>query len=307
VTDEIVRVETKHRVLREDMFDPARWAVHRAADADANAELFKQDRRRSPMLTLLRVKGEALHPERYDLLKLARIKRTLSNRFWSALYQQNPVPDDGSFFTRDLFKRAHLPDKNACNVFMTWDFAIKEKQHNDYTVGWRRLPGRATISCTMRTWSGSRAAMRSSSWRRSSRSSRSTGRTTMRIGFEDGQIFSSIEALCEAHARRALFVPYELLTPVTDKQVRAAPLAGAHAAGALELQRQSRVVPGRAGRDAALSERNTRRHRGPEGVDGAADREVRTAPKGRAEIAEVVEGQDSARRDWRGGISHMTG
>ena len=44
---------------------------------------------------LYRKQGEALHPERYSLEALARIQRAVGPRDWSALYQQNPVADDG--------------------------------------------------------------------------------------------------------------------------------------------------------------------------------------------------------------------
>jgi hypothetical protein len=90
---------------------------------------------------LLRSKGEALHPERYDLNKLNRI-RALNRkndggdgRWWSALYQQNPVPDDGGYFMKAQFKRSPLPHVSRANVYMAWDFAISEKKQNDYTVG----------------------------------------------------------------------------------------------------------------------------------------------------------------------------
>lgn len=58
---------------------------------------------------LLRKKGECLHRERYDEDALKRIKNTLPTRWWSALYQQNPVPDDGGYFTKDQFQRRTLP------------------------------------------------------------------------------------------------------------------------------------------------------------------------------------------------------
>jgi hypothetical protein len=45
-----------------------------------------------------RRKGEALHPARYPLDALRRIKRAIGDRDWSALYQQKPVADDGDFF-----------------------------------------------------------------------------------------------------------------------------------------------------------------------------------------------------------------
>ena len=85
--------------------------------------------------SLLRLKGEALHPARYDVEKLLQIKRTISPRFWSALYQQNPVPDDGAYFLKEHFRHAALPHITRSNVFIAWDFAISEKKQNDYTVG----------------------------------------------------------------------------------------------------------------------------------------------------------------------------
>ncbi len=47
--------------------------------------------------------GEPLWPERYDLEALERIKAAIGPRDWSALYQQQPSPDDGDFFKRDWF------------------------------------------------------------------------------------------------------------------------------------------------------------------------------------------------------------
>ena len=86
-------------------------------------------------LRYLRSKGDPLHEERYDAHKLHRIKKTLASRFWSALYQQNPVPDDGMYFTKDQFRRRALPSTRESNVVIAFDFAISEKQSNDYTVG----------------------------------------------------------------------------------------------------------------------------------------------------------------------------
>jgi hypothetical protein len=42
--------------------------------------------------------GEALWPEKFDAYALERIKRNTSAQDWSALYQQEPTPDEGSFF-----------------------------------------------------------------------------------------------------------------------------------------------------------------------------------------------------------------
>ncbi len=71
-------------------------------------------------LKLLRKVGDPLHPARH----------------WSALYQQNPVPDEGLFFTKDMFRYVPTrPDHRDMYVFVTWDLAVGQKQSNDWTVG----------------------------------------------------------------------------------------------------------------------------------------------------------------------------
>lgn len=85
---------------------------------------------------LLRRKGQALHPARFNETLLSKYKRTLQPRAWSALYQQSPTPDEGMFFTKDMFRfRPHLPDHREMTKFVAWDLAVGMKAHNDYTVG----------------------------------------------------------------------------------------------------------------------------------------------------------------------------
>lgn len=87
-------------------------------------------------LRLLRRKGEALHPERYPLRELMKIKHNTSSSIWNALYQQNPTPEDGDFFQKgDLRYRWLDPAyRPLCRIFMTVDYAIGKKQRNDFTV-----------------------------------------------------------------------------------------------------------------------------------------------------------------------------
>lgn len=81
-----------------------------------------------------RKKGEALHPERYDESALARIKKAVGPRVWNALYQQNPVPDEGAYFTKSML-RFYDTAPELLEVYNTWDLAIGQKQQNDWTVG----------------------------------------------------------------------------------------------------------------------------------------------------------------------------
>lgn len=87
---------------------------------------------------LYRKAGEALHPARYPIEALHRIHKTIGDRDYAALYQQNPVPDDGGEFTKDMIKfytRSELPDIESMNFYTAWDLAIGQKEVNDRTVG----------------------------------------------------------------------------------------------------------------------------------------------------------------------------
>jgi predicted phage terminase large subunit-like protein len=77
--------------------------------------------------------GEALWPERFSLRDLERIKANMFGRDWSALYQQNPVPEEGEFFQPD-----NMPVKDAPDVMgrvRAWDLA--SSRGGDWTVGLR--------------------------------------------------------------------------------------------------------------------------------------------------------------------------
>ncbi len=48
--------------------------------------------------------GEALHPERWSVEELMRLKNTLSPREWSCLFQQDPTPEDGNFILKEYLR-----------------------------------------------------------------------------------------------------------------------------------------------------------------------------------------------------------
>jgi len=83
-----------------------------------------------------RKKGEALHPARYDVAAYGRIKANMAPRDWEALYQQNPVPEDGEYFKRKdivFYEKDALPP--TLRYYAAWDLAIGIKESNDYSVG----------------------------------------------------------------------------------------------------------------------------------------------------------------------------
>lgn len=82
-------------------------------------------------LPALHPKRGALWPEWYNEEALERIKATIGPREWSALYQQQPQPDEGTFFKREWFDEwEELPE---CRYYMTSDYAVTDGG-GDYTV-----------------------------------------------------------------------------------------------------------------------------------------------------------------------------
>lgn len=212
-TDEIVRLSHNF-----DVSDPHEKlsAMARAASLGENVSQF----------TFLRGKGGALHPQRYDERKLKAIRKTIPNRFWAALYQQNPVPDDGAYFTKEHFRTAALPNLKRANVFIAWDFAISEKKQNDYTVGVVGLQDENDVlhvAEIVRFKSGDGLFIADAilslckKWYSPS----------LVVGFEDGQIYRALDSLLKKRMREQKFYPStQLLKPITDKLARARPLQG---------------------------------------------------------------------------------
>lgn len=83
-----------------------------------------------------RQKGDPLHEARYNLAQLKMIRKAVGERTWAALYQQNPVPDEGAQFQQSMIKyyrKADLPEQ--LTKVTAWDLAIGQKEVNDKTVG----------------------------------------------------------------------------------------------------------------------------------------------------------------------------
>ena len=77
--------------------------------------------------------GIPLWPEQYDLATLEKIRHTIGNRDWSALYQQDPAPDEGDYFKADWirwYEPSKLPKHLA--FYGASDYAVTSKG-GDYT------------------------------------------------------------------------------------------------------------------------------------------------------------------------------
>ena len=79
--------------------------------------------------------GEPLHPERFSLAKLEQIRRTVGIRDWSALYQQNPIPDEGGLFKPNWIQYYDELPKHYDKAVMSWDMTFKDTKTSDYVCG----------------------------------------------------------------------------------------------------------------------------------------------------------------------------
>jgi predicted phage terminase large subunit-like protein len=173
---------------------------------------------------LIRRKNEGLHPERYDEKQLARIKATLTERHWSALYQGRPIPEEGLLFTQSMFIQGDQPDREYSVPMCAWDFAISEKQVADYTVGsvgWLGPSGMLHVPAVVRMKT-SDTYMMVEAIINTVAQLRHPG---VIVGFEDGHIFKTLRPVLERRMQeRRVFFVIEVLPPLTDKLIRARPL-----------------------------------------------------------------------------------
>lgn len=195
-----------------------------------------------PGSRLTRKQGTAIHPARYTTEMMLRIKRNLiaggQKRVWDALYQQNPVPDEGNFFSKEMFRfYGSQPDRRELCVYQAWDFAISEGKESDYTVGtcigvdhrdniyylgqrrFRIQDGGVIVDEILDFAAEWDADL---------------------LGFEDGQIWKAIEFQYQKRCdERRMFPSFELLKPLTDKMVRANPLRGRMQLGKVYFDKQA--------------------------------------------------------------------
>lgn len=178
---------------------------------------------------LTRPMNSALHPERYDFKAL--IKKKLNYiaagmvRMWNALYQQNPTPDSGIMFTKELFRRfVHAPSRRGRLIYQAWDFAITEKTASDWTVCATIMQDEFDnlyVLDVFRFKSGDGNAIVEHMidqyvlW------------DADYLGMEDGQIWKTMQSQFEKRCKeRKVYPSTQILVPLTDKLVRANPIKG---------------------------------------------------------------------------------
>ncbi|MDR0362502.1 MAG: phage terminase large subunit [Planctomycetota bacterium] len=189
-----------------------------------------------------RPKGTAIHPARYSTEAMLRIKRNAVaaglKRMWDSLYQQNPIPDEGNYFTREMLRvYGTAPSRTDLKIYQAWDFAISEGKESDYNVGvtigvdayddvyvldmmrFKTSDGLMLIETVVdyaRRWQPDA------------------------LGVEDGQIWKALETqFGKVCAERRYYPAFDVLKPLTDKLSRASPLRGRMQAGRVHFPREA--------------------------------------------------------------------
>lgn len=179
---------------------------------------------------LLRRKGDALHPARYPSDRLKKIRNALQPRHWHALYQQNPVPDEGSYFKKENMRyRKGAVDVRNLPIAIAWDLAVGKKQVNDWSVGIVGAvdyQGNIQVIDQLRgrwdTHEGAKMVIETY------RKYRKMTNQMVLVGIERGQLELAMRPeLNRLSKKLGVYPPYDdMLKPLTDKLVRARPLQG---------------------------------------------------------------------------------
>jgi len=178
---------------------------------------------------LVREPGEALHEVRYSLEYLQRVKANMAARIWSALYQQNPVPEEGLFFRQEwIHLSPNKPVYSNRRFFIAWDFAISEKQRADYTVGVVLMQDEYDnlYLVDLVRFKGDTQRICHEFISMIQRWSQFEG-SSIQLGVEDGQIWKSLKPILRAQMREErAYVSIETMQALTDKESRARALQG---------------------------------------------------------------------------------
>ena len=108
--------------------NPEKWRViHFPAVKDA---IYKQDEQGRLRL----VGGEPLWPEKWSIESYAEQFDDVGPREWEALFQGNPVPQEGALFKRKYFYFSPRAPEGL-KWIRSWDLATSEKTSADFTAG----------------------------------------------------------------------------------------------------------------------------------------------------------------------------
>ena len=217
-----------------DQFEVIRYPAISTEYEYRNKNTYEMERSDLPLAAkaeweLLREPNEALHEDRYNLSYLQRVKANMSPRIFSALYQQNPVPEEGLFFRQEWIHLTPItPVFSNRRFYIAWDFAISQKQRADYTVGVTLMQDEHDnlYVVDLVRFKGDTQRICHEFIAMIQRWSQFDG-SNIQLGVEDGQIWKSLSGTLKAQMREEkTYVSIEPMQALTDKESRARALQG---------------------------------------------------------------------------------
>lgn len=174
--------------------------------------------------------GERLWSDYFTDEMVQQAKR--DPRSWSALYQQNPTPDEGTYFKREWFKWYTKPPANA-HKYLSSDFAVNEDEDADSTeIGIHSVIPDGDLYACVDGWGGKKAA---DIWIEEYLTLVERHKTLCEFN-EAGVIRRSIEPfLKKRRQERKVFGRCEWITSIADKAARARSLQSMAACGRVWL------------------------------------------------------------------------
>ena len=125
--DKAAIVLINHRMHEDDLTGMIRHQEQAGGDKFEWVELKAIDKDESGNET-------ALWPEKFPLRTLRRIQANIKAVDWSALYQQNPTPDSGIYFSASWLRPyTKAPDRSTLRIYGASDYAVTDNG-GDYTV-----------------------------------------------------------------------------------------------------------------------------------------------------------------------------
>ena len=134
---------------------------HRMHEADLVGRLIEQQNHggdKWEIVELPALLDDPPWPERYDRAALERLKVNSDPRKWSALYLQNPTPDEGTYFKREWFEMRDPARVIAGHRYTTADYAVTEDAGEWSEVGTHVYGTDDKLQLAIDGWHGQTAA-----------------------------------------------------------------------------------------------------------------------------------------------------
>jgi predicted phage terminase large subunit-like protein len=130
---------TRLQGMRAEILVQTRWHEDDLAGRLLEAEAKGGKKWEKLILPAIMSDGGALWPDQFPINVLHEIKQTIGPRDWSALYQQEPSPDEGTFFKREWFER-HTKIDEPHHFYLASDYAVTDgggdyTEHGVFAIG----------------------------------------------------------------------------------------------------------------------------------------------------------------------------